>query len=57
MQPAITMTDTPEPHVRKAIVGPLIDFNNGAFLQSSPQTRAHTCYTAPHEGRRTPGRA
>ena len=28
MQPTITMTDTPEPHVRKAIVGRLIDFNN-----------------------------
>jgi len=28
MQATITMTDTPEPHVRKAIAGPLIDFNN-----------------------------
>jgi GNAT superfamily N-acetyltransferase len=28
MQPTITMTDTPEPHVRKAIAGPLIAFNN-----------------------------
>jgi hypothetical protein len=33
MQPAITMTDTPEPHVRKAIVGPLIDFNNARASQ------------------------
>jgi GNAT superfamily N-acetyltransferase len=33
MQPAITMTDTPEAHVRKAIVGPLIDFNNARASQ------------------------
>lgn len=28
MQPKLTMTDTPEPGVRDAIVGPLIAFNN-----------------------------
>ena len=28
MQPTITMTDTPEPHVRNAIVDPLVAFNN-----------------------------
>ena len=28
MQPTITMTDTPEPHVRKSIAGLLIAFNN-----------------------------
>jgi hypothetical protein len=33
MQPTITMTDTPEPHVRKAIVGLLIDFNNSRASQ------------------------
>jgi hypothetical protein len=27
------MTDTPEPHVRKAIVGPLILFNNSCASQ------------------------
>ncbi len=33
MQPLITMTDKPEPHVRGAIVGPLIDFNNNRTSQ------------------------
>ena len=33
MQPIITMTDTPGPHVREAIVGPLIDFNNSRASQ------------------------
>ena len=28
MQPILTMTERPEPHVREAIVGPLIIFNN-----------------------------
>jgi GNAT superfamily N-acetyltransferase len=33
MQPTITMTETPEPHVREAIVGPLIVFNNSRASQ------------------------
>ena len=33
MQPELTMTDTPEPHVRKAIVGSLIEFNNSRASQ------------------------
>jgi hypothetical protein len=33
VQPLITMTDKPEPHVRGAIVGPLIDFNNNRTSQ------------------------
>jgi GNAT superfamily N-acetyltransferase len=33
MQPTITMTDSPEPHVRKAIVGPLLAFNNSRASQ------------------------
>ncbi len=33
MQPKLVMTDTPEPHVRDAIVGPLIEFNNSRASQ------------------------
>ena len=33
MQPKLTMTDTPEPHVRKAIAGSLIEFNNSRASQ------------------------
>ena len=33
MQPTITMTEAPEPHVREAIVGPLIVFNNSRASQ------------------------
>jgi GNAT superfamily N-acetyltransferase len=33
MRPAITMTDTPEPRVRRAIAGPLIVFNNSRASQ------------------------
>ena len=33
MQPKLTMTETPEPHVRDAIVGPLIEFNNSQASQ------------------------
>jgi len=33
MQPKLTMTDTPEPHVRKAITGSLIEFNNSRASQ------------------------
>jgi GNAT superfamily N-acetyltransferase len=33
MHPTITMTETPEPHVREAIVGPLIVFNNSRASQ------------------------
>jgi hypothetical protein len=39
MQPTITMTETPEPHVREAIVGPLIVFNNSRASQ--PEDIAH----------------
>ena len=35
MQPTITMTETPEPHMREAIVRPLIAFNNS--LASQPE--------------------
>jgi len=33
MQPTIRITETPEPHVREAIVGPLIKFNNSRASQ------------------------
>ena len=33
MQPKLTMTETPEPHVRDGIVGPLIEFNNSHASQ------------------------
>jgi GNAT superfamily N-acetyltransferase len=33
MQPKLTMTDTPAPHLREAIVGPLIEFNNARASQ------------------------
>lgn len=33
MQPTITLTDRPEAHVRKAIVGPLLEFNNARASQ------------------------
>jgi GNAT superfamily N-acetyltransferase len=33
VQPKLTMTETPEPHVRDAIVGPLIEFNNSHASQ------------------------
>jgi hypothetical protein len=50
MRPTITMTERPEPHVREAIVGPLIVFNNSRASQpedyrplviilSDPETR------------------
>lgn len=33
MQPKISITETPEPHIREAIVGPLIKFNNSRASQ------------------------
>jgi hypothetical protein len=33
VQPTLTMTETPEPHVRDAIVGLLIEFNNSHASQ------------------------
>jgi GNAT superfamily N-acetyltransferase len=33
MQPKISITETPDPHVREAIVGPLIKFNNSRASQ------------------------
>jgi hypothetical protein len=33
MQPKMSITETPDPHVREAIVGPLIKFNNSRASQ------------------------
>jgi GNAT superfamily N-acetyltransferase len=33
MQPKLAMTETPEPHMRDAIAGPLVEFNNSRASQ------------------------
>ena len=33
MQPTLTLTDAPEPHIRQAIAAPLIQFNNSRASQ------------------------
>jgi hypothetical protein len=33
MQPTLTLTDAPEPHMRQAIAAPLIQFNNSRASQ------------------------
>lgn len=49
--PILTMTDMPEPHVRSAIVGPLIDFNNSRASQPENYRPLVIILSDPQTGR------
>jgi hypothetical protein len=51
MQPKITMTETPDPRVREAIVGPLIDFNNARTSQPEDYRPLVIVLSNPDTGR------
>jgi GNAT superfamily N-acetyltransferase len=50
MKPTISMTDTPEPHVREAIVSPLIAFNNSRASQPENYRPLVIVLSDPEEG-------